>query len=158
MPDTAREMLRHTVAALAYRTAKTVRGAPDEFAGFQAGGRGRSAVEILAHMGDLFDWALSMAKGEERWTTAKPLAWEAEVARLFAALSTFDAYLESDAVLHAPAERLFQGPVADALTHAGQIALMRRMAGSPVTGENYFAAEIKAGRVGLDQSDPKHEF
>jgi len=68
------------------------------------------------------------------------------------------AHLASDKPLHAPVEKLFQGPVADALTHVGQIAVLRRLAGSPVKGENYFVADIAAGRVGADQAAPKREF
>ena len=158
MPDTTREMLRHTVATLAYRTAKAVRGAPPGLGEFRPFSPGRAPVEVLAHMGDLFDWALSLATGQEHWKTSKPLAWDAEVARFFAALQAFDAFLASDAVLHAPVERLFQGPVADALTHTGQLAMLRRMAGSPIKGENYFAAGIQAGRIGREQPAPKFEF
>ena len=53
---------------------------------------------------------------------------------------------------------MFQGPIADALTHIGQIGMMRRMAGAPVRGENYFKADIAAGRVGAEQSAPRFEF
>jgi hypothetical protein len=109
-------------------------------------------------MGDLFDWALSLAEGKQRWRNAAPLSWDQEVERFFAALAAFDAYLASDALLHAPAGKLFQGPIADALTHVGQIATRRRLAGVPVRGENYFVADIVTGRVGLDQSAPRREF
>src|SRR5215212_6717403 len=144
-PDGKREMLRHTVATLAYRGGKAVRGAPEGFEGFRAGEGTRAAGEILAHVGDLLDWALSMARGEQRWSDSKPLAWDVEVARFFRGLEEFDAYLASDAPLAVAAEGLFQGPVADALTHVGQLTLLRRMAGAPVRGENYFVAEIVAG-------------
>jgi len=46
------------------------------------------------------------------------------------ALKKFDDYLASEKPLQAPAEKLFQGPIADALTHVGQIAMLRRMAAS----------------------------
>jgi hypothetical protein len=157
-PDTKREMLRHTLATLAYRGGKAVRGAPEGFAQFGAGGGARTPAEILAHVGDLLDWALSIARGEQRWQDSAPLAWDEEVARFFKGLEEFDAYLASEAPLAATAEALFQGPIADALTHVGQIALLRRMAGAPVRGENYFRAEIKAGRVGAEQAAPRREF
>jgi len=157
-PDTKREMLRHTLATLAYRGGKAVRGAPEGFAQFGAGGSARTPAEILAHVGDLLDWALSIARGEQRWQDSAPLAWDEEVARFFKGLEEFDAYLASEAPLAATAEALFQGPIADALTHVGQIALLRRMAGAPVRGENYFRAEIKAGRVGAEQAAPRREF
>ena len=157
-PDTKREMLRHCVATLAYRGGKAVRGAPEGFGGFVAGAGLRTPVQILAHVGDLLDWALSMARGGPRFNESAPLGWDEEVARFFGGLEAFDSYLASDRPLGIPAEGLFQGPVADALTHVGQIALLRRMAGAPVRGENYFMAEIVAGRVGDEQAAPRREF
>ena len=157
-PDTKREMLRHTVATLAYRGAKAVRDAPDSFASFKASETSRTPAEILAHIGDLLDWGLSIAGGNETWNNATPLAWNEEIKRFHRALADFDAYLASDAELHAPCERLFQGPIADALTHVGQIAMLRRVAGAPMRGENYSRAKIEAGRVGADQLQPKREF
>lgn len=154
----ARNMLRHTVAALAYRAAKAVRGAPDSFATFRVAETSRTPGEILAHMGDLFDWALSIARGAEQWNNSKPLPWEKQVQRFFTTLEGFDAYLSSSEPLHADAERLFQGPIADALTHTGQLAMLRRAAGSPIRGENYFRADIAAGRVSMAQAAGRKEF
>jgi hypothetical protein len=156
--DPARELLRHTIATVAYRGGKTLRGAPESFATFTQTPPGRTPAQILAHMGDLFDWALSMAKGEPVWSDSKARAWDAEVTRFFAALKKFDDYLASSEPLHSPAEGLFQGPIADALTHIGQLAMLRRLAGAKLKGENYFKAEIVAGRVGLDQAAPRREF
>jgi hypothetical protein len=99
-----------------------------------------------------------MSDGTRQWRDSKPQSWSNDVRRFHSALAAFDAYLASDKPLRAPIEKLFQGPIADALTHVGQIAIMRRIAGSPVKGENYFAAEITVGRVGGDQSAPKREF
>lgn len=157
---TDREMLRHTVATLAYRAAKTMRGAPPSFAEFKPGPTSNTPVRIVAHMGDLFDWALSMAKGEGRWTTATPQPWDPECARLFAAVKTFDDLLAGDAPLGYELTRLFQGPVADALTHTGQLALLRRLHGAPMKGESYNRADIVIGRVGAEQTpaDPRYEF
>lgn len=151
-------MLRHNVATLAYRGAKTVRGASDSFAAFKASDTTRTPAEILAHIGDLLDWALSIAKGNETWNNAEPLEWDQEIERFHAALKSFDDYLASDSELDASCERLFQGPVADALTHVGQIAMLRRIAGEPMKGENYSRAKIQAGRVGAEQEPPKREF
>jgi hypothetical protein len=153
-----RDLLRHTVATLAYRGGKAVSSAPQGFGAFRANDDTRTPGQILAHIGDLLDWALSLAKGKEVWHTSTPLVWEDEVFRFFAALEAFDSYLASDAELGSPAEGLFQGPIADALTHVGQLTLLRRMAGAPVKGENYFRAEIVAGRVGQQQSDKRIEF
>src|SRR5919197_1143983 len=148
--DPKRELLRHTVATVAYRAGKTLRGAPPSFAGFRVGDSTRTPAAILAHMGDLFDWALSIARGQEAWNNSTPLAWDEEVARFFNALARFDLYLAGDAPLACEPEALFQGPVADALNHVGQLALMRRLAGAPIKGENYYRAEIVCGRVGAN--------
>ena len=151
-------MLRYTLATLAYRAGKAVRGAPDGFAGFRAGEGGRTPVQILAHMGDLFDWALTMVDGEAVWNDAVPLSWNLEVARFFAALERFDARLAAGKPLANPATKMFAGPVADALTHTGQIAMLRRMGGAKIRGESYYRAEIVPGRVGLEQAPPRREF
>jgi hypothetical protein len=151
-------LLRHTVATVAYRCGKAIRGAPAEFASFRVGGSARTPAEILGHIGDLYDWALSMAQGRHEWHSSTPLPWEEEVKRFHRTLGAFDGYLVSGLPLGCPAEKLFQGPVADSLTHIGQIALLRRASGAPIRGENYFKAEIAAGRVGADQAAPRMEF
>jgi len=157
--DPARALLRHTLATVAYRGGKAVRDVPPGFADFRLGDRGtRTPAEILAHIGDLFDWGLWLARGEKRWRNSTPLAWDQEVARFFAALQAFDDYLASEAPLSVPLEQLFQGPVADSLNHIGQLAMLRRLAGGPVRGENYFKADIETGRVGADQAKPRVEF
>src|ERR1051326_446656 len=119
--DSSRELLRHTLATLAYRAGKTLRDAPDSFATFSTGEKGRTPAHILAHMGDLFDWALSIAQGKQACLDSEPLRWPDEVKRFFKTLEAFDGYLASDAPLAAPPGRLFQGPIADALTHTGQL-------------------------------------
>jgi len=156
--STSRELLRHTVATLAYRGGKALRGAPEGVADFRAGDTTRTPGQILAHIGDLLNWALSLAKGAQKWHSSDPLPWDQGSDRFFASLEAFDAYLASDAPLACPPERLFQAPVADALTHVGQISMLRRLAGAPVRAENYFQAEIVAGRAGAKQAAPKLEF
>jgi hypothetical protein len=157
---TDREFLRHTVATLAYRAAKTMRGAPESFAEFKPGQASRTAVELVAHMGDLFDWALSMTTGKPKWNNATPQPWDQECDRFFAALKAFDDALASDMTLSYELTRMFQGPVADALTHTGQLAMMRRLHHAPMKGESYNRADIEIGRVGAEQTpaNPKFEF
>lgn len=152
------DFLRHVVATLAYRGEKAVRGAPPEFSGFCAREGVRSPVQILAHIGDLLDWTLHLADGEQVWRESAPLRWDEEKQRFFAALSALDARLASGAPLKVPAENLFQGPISDAFTHIGQISMLRRIRGSPVRGENYFKADIASGRVGPEQVPPRREF
>jgi hypothetical protein len=152
------ELLRHTIATVAYRGEKATRNAPKHFADFKIGETTRTPTEILAHIGDLFDWALSMAEGETRWREARPRAWNEEVIRFFASVQSFDDYLASESEIQAPLEKLFQGPIADALQHIGQINLLRRLAETPIRGENYFKAEIETGKVGANQSDKRFEF
>jgi hypothetical protein len=156
--DPARLLLRHTLATLAYRASKALRDAPASFAGFRAGATTRAPVEILAHMGDLFDWALHLARGQYTWNTSTPQQWPQEVERFFTALTALDVYLASDAPLGYSAETLFQGPVADALTHTGQLMLLRRLSGHPARGESYARADIAIGRTSLEQAAPRVEF
>ncbi len=156
--DDKRALLRHTVATVAYRGGKAVRDAPASFAKFTAGDPPKTPEQILAHIGDLFDWALSIAEGAQKWNNSTPLPWDEEVARFFAAVKRLDDYLASDAPIDTTPERLFQGAIADALTHVGQIAMLRRIAGCPIKGENYYQADIVAGRVGAEQTAPRREF
>jgi len=156
--DPARELLRHAVATVAYRGSKALRGAPEGFADFRIGDSTRTPGQILAHISDLFEWALSIAAGQQAWRDSRPLTWDAEVARFYRALEKFDTYLASVEPLHETPEKLFQGPVADALNHVGQLTMLRRLAGAPIKGENYYKAEISAGRVGPNQPAPRREF
>ncbi len=156
--DPSRQLLRHTLATLSYRAGKTLRGAPASFASFSTAEPPKTPAQILTHMGDLMDWALSLAKGAQAWHDSAPLPWERESERFFAALQAFENYLASDLPLQCPPEKLFQGAIADALTHTGQLAMLRRLAGAPIKGENYYRAEIIAGRVGPDQAVPRREF
>lgn len=156
--DPTREFLRHTLATLAYRAGKALRDAPPEFGPYSVSPGSRTPAQILAHLGDLFDWALSMAEGKQRWNDSPCQQWDADCDRFFRALETFDDFLASDAPLGTSAEKLFQGPVADALTHTGQLTMLRRIAGAPVRAENYARAEIQSGRVGRQQAAPRAEF
>lgn len=153
-----REMFRHIVATLAYRATKTLRDAPAPFATFRMDAKSRTPVEILAHMGDLFGWALSLSKGENVWHDSDPLDWNREVARFCDSLQKFDAYFASNAPIVCPVVKMFQGPIADSFTHVGQLAMLRRLSGAPIRGENYFKADIIIGKVGLEQSKPRKEF
>jgi hypothetical protein len=157
MADPKLDLFRHALATLAYRGSKAIRNAPAGFADFHAGEGVRTPVQILTHIGDLLDWALSIAQGQRKWQDSKPLSWDRETERFFAALKRFDDFVASNPV-QAPLEKLLQGPVADASTHVGQIAILRRLAGAPVKGESYYEADIEAGRVGADQVPPKREF
>ncbi len=153
--DPKRELLRHTLATLAYRGGKAVRNAPEGFAAIsRRRGRARAGADSRAHWRPDGLGALD-GEGKREWHDSKPLAWEKEVERFFAALKNFDDYLASEEPLQAPVEKLFQGPIADALTHVGQIAILRRLAGEPVKAENFYKAEIVIGRVGAEQTPPK---
>jgi hypothetical protein len=153
-----RTFLRHTLATIAYRGGKVLRDAPEGFGGTTAGEGSRTAVQILSHCGDLFAWGLALAEGEHIWSETKSDDWDGQVERFFAGLAAVDARLADPEPLGRPALRLLQGPFADALTHVGQIGMLRRLAGSPVKGENYFKARIEVGRVGIDQEPPAFEF
>lgn len=154
------EFLRHTLSTVAYRAAKTMRGAPPSFAAFRPAPDANTPLQIVAHMGDLFDWALSMAQGKTKWNDSTPRDWASECDRFFTALKRFDDMLASGEPVPYELTRLFQGPVADALTHTGQLAMLRRLHGTPMKGESYNRADIAIGRVGSDQTpaDPQNEF
>jgi hypothetical protein len=152
------EIIRHAVATMVYRGAKTLRDAPPEFAVYRVSPKSRTPVEIVAHMGDLFDWALSMMRGQEVWHSSPPLQWDAEVARFYASVKAFDAHLASSPTVACPMEKLFQGPIADAISHVGQLAMLRHLFGAPILGENYFKADINVGQVGPSQPAPRKAF
>ena len=117
----------------------------------------RTPVQIVAHMADLMTWGTSIAKGAYVWKPAGSDDWNAEIIRFFSGLREFDAAL-ADEAFNGSVDRLIQGPLADALTHVGQLTLMRGMAGCPVRPESYAKAAITIGRVGLDQEAPRAEF
>jgi hypothetical protein len=142
-----RELLRHLVATLAFRGGIAVTEAPENFAEFRAGETTRSAGEILAHVGDLVQGSCFLMKGEFVYLQSPPQSWAEDVRRFFAVIEEFDSFLASGAPLAQPVEKILQGPVADALTHVGQIVMLRRLAGRPIEAESYFTAEIKAGEV-----------
>lgn len=150
--------IRHALATLAYRLGKVLRDTPAEFRDFRAAESIRTPGEILAHIGDLMDWALAQAEGRKQWHDSAPLAWEQEIARFFQAIEALDQRIAEPGLGATSAQKLFQGAIADALTHTGQIALLRRMAGIAVRPENYAAADIAVGRVGREQAAPRAEF
>jgi len=158
MADPKTELLRHTIATLAYRGGKALRGVSPEVATFRAGPGTRTPLEILAHVNDLLDWALTIAEGAPRFEDSVGVSWEAEAERFHRGLATLDARLAEERELGRPAEKIFQGPIADALHHVGQIALLRRLGGAPQRGENYYVAEIVTGRTGAEQAPPRREF
>jgi hypothetical protein len=152
-----RDVLRHFLAALAYRGGRCLREAPEAFIRFDTG-NGKTPLHILAHLGDLLDWSLTLARGASHWQASVPQTWEGEAARFHRGLAQLDQFLVSAEPLQAEWARLLQGPLADAMTHVGQLAMLRRMAGAPVPGENFYVAEITAGRVGPDQVPPRRTF
>ena len=145
--DPKRELLRHMVAAVAFRCRVAVADAPDDFAGFRASGAVRTPSEILAHIGDLFTGSLHLLRGEFIQLDSRPQPWGHEIERCFSAMKDLDAFLATDHPLAFPVEKFVQGPVGDAMTHVGQLVMLRRMAGSPVAEEPYFTADLKAGDI-----------
>lgn len=156
--DPVRDFLRHTLATIAYRAAKAERDATPAFADFQIGHGARTPVQLVSHMADLFDWALSIAHGKWDYKQSAPRQWRKEVGRFHASLEAFDAYLASDAPLGIGMEKLFQGPIADSLTHVGQLAMLRRQADAPVRSESFARSDIVAGRLGTEQTKSQFEF
>jgi hypothetical protein len=149
--DEKRALLRHFLAALAYRTQKAVRGAPEGFADFEAGAGTRTPRELVRHMTGVIGYARTFFVGGV--FRADPLAtFEDEIERFHAVVAGLAQDLAAGTPLNElTPEQLLQGPFADAMTHAGQIALMRRLAGSPVGSENFIFADVNAERLGTDQ-------
>ena len=154
----ARAALRQMAATLAYRAAKVLRDAPGTFSAATFGDATRRPVRIVAHMADLMAWGVSIARGGSTWTAAGGDDWQTEVSRFFDGLAALDRELAGDGPFAGPVDQLIQGALADALTHVGQLAMLRGMAGAPVRPASYARAEIVAGRVGLDQAAPRREF
>jgi len=153
-----RAVLRHLVATLAYRAAKVLREVPSGFEAATFGPSTRRPVLIVAHMADLMTWALTLARGESIWTAAGSDNWDVEVRRFFDGLAAVDRELSSEGAFTGSVEKLIQGPLADALTHVGQLAILRGMTGAPIRPESYARADIAPGRVGLEQAPPVREF
>ena len=151
------QLLRHMIATLAYRAAKVLRDAPAEFGATAFHAATRRPVQIVGHLGDLMAWGASLARGESVWKGAGGDDWDAEVRRFFDGLAELDRAVASG-LPDGAAEKLIQGPIADSLTHVGQLAMLRGMAGAPIRPESYARAEIVPGRVGLEQAAPGKEF
>lgn len=156
--DPTQTVLRHLTATLAYRAAKVLRDAPSGFGATAFGSATRRPVQIVAHMADLMTWAITLARGDYVWTAAGSDDWDAEVHRFFDRLAALDEALATGVAPPGSMEKLVQGPLADALTHVGQLAMLRGIAGAPVRPESYARATIVAGQVGLDQAAPVREF
>jgi hypothetical protein len=155
---TSSSLLRHLVGTLAYRAAKAVRDVPADFASASFGPATRRPVLIVAHLADLMSWAITMTQDDVRWKAEGTDDWNTEVNRFFAGLFILDRMLEERSLADTVVEQLIQGPLADALTHVGQLALLRGMAGYPLKPESFARAEIVRGRVGLEQAPARREF
>jgi hypothetical protein len=153
-----RVLLRHVLATMVYRATKAIRDVPPGFGAFRASPGSRTPVEILTHISDLCEWAFTLANGKERWRDAIPQPWESELARFYTSVRQLDEYLAGPSPLSCSVERLIQGPMADAISHVGQLAMLRRLFGAPIRGENYFKADIRIGQIGPVQPPPKNEF
>lgn len=152
--DTSRGLLSHFLAALAYRTAKALRGAPTEYASFQAAPGVRTPWQILHHMSGVLSYATSMFEELDPWID-QCATFESEVERFHEIVRKLVEHLERGSPIgDSSAEQLLQGPLADSMTHAGQLAMLRRLSGHPIPPENFHAADISAGNTGQDQPAP----
>jgi hypothetical protein len=156
--DASRPALRHLLATLAYRAAKVLRDVPDGFGSRAFGDVTRRPVLIVAHLADLMKWGVTLVQDNVAWKAEGGGDWDVEVRRFLDNLAALDRELTTTSLAPGAAEKLIQGPLADALTHVGQLAMLRGMAGAPVRPESYARAEITRGRVGLDQPAARAEF
>jgi len=153
--DDRRKLLNHFLAALAYRTQKALREAPEDFGSFRIGEGVRTPAELVRHMASVLGYARTFFIGGHY--RPEPLeSFDEEIERFHEMLGLLAQHLRNgDALLEGMTEeRLLQGPFSDAMTHAGQLALLRRLAGAPVPPENFIVAEIKEERLGPSQPDP----
>ncbi len=149
-----RAMLRHFLATLAYRTQKALRGAPASFGAFRAGEQVRTPAEVVRHMSSVLGYARTFFVGG-RYRPEPLRDLSAEVTRFHAMLEDLARHLASGTELHGTTEeRILQGPFADAMTHAGQLAMLRRLAGSPVPPENFLEAAVDPANLGPAQPEP----
>lgn len=158
VPDGERALLRHALATLVYRAEKTLAAPPAEFAELRIAPDARTPLQLVGHLGDVLEWAFELCEGRWTWKAASLGAWDADVQRFRAAAERLDARLADAAPLGHPATQIFQGPIADAFTHVGQLALLRRLAGAPVRPESFARAEIRAGNLAHDPDAPRREF
>jgi hypothetical protein len=156
--DSASVLLRHTLATLAYRAEKVIRDFPEDAKERQFAPQTRTPTEILSHLGDLMVLAEGLARGERVWEPAAISTWDAACRYFFEQLAAADAALAAELPGPVRLEVVFQAPIADALTHVGQLALLRGMAGEPVHPESFGRADIKVGRVGRDQTSAVAPF
>jgi len=150
-----RELLRHFLAAIAYRTQKALRGAPSHYPTFSAGNRVRTPAELIGHMTSLMGYVHTLFHGGTYPVKPDPLpSFKEEVDRFHDMIEAVGELLASDAPCSITTEQLLQGPFADTMTHVGQLAMLRRLANSPVPPENFIYADIRADRLDADQPSP----
>jgi hypothetical protein len=152
------QFLRHALATLAYRAGKVLRDYPQAGAERRLAPTMRTPLELVGHLADLMEWGESLAHGESRWNAGPALDWSSACERFFRGLEALDRALADADPRSRPPGQIFQGPVADALTHVGQLALLRGALGSAVRPESYARAEIQVGHVGREQPPPAFEF
>ncbi len=155
--DDSPHMVRHFLAALAYRFHKAVKDAPEGFAELDAGHGIRSPLAIVHHVNGVLGYArVVLETGDlDHWHEVPRLGWREQLALVHQTLEAIDALLAADRRIDPDKlQRLLQGPLADAMTHVGQLAMLRRVAGSPIHAESFYKADIRAGQVGEAQPEP----
>jgi hypothetical protein len=152
--ESKRELLQHFLAALAYRTQKALRGSSENFPSFRAGAKVRTPHELVSHMNSVLGYATTFFLGGS-YRVPQLADFGKEVERFHSTLTSLSELVakESDWVEISP-EQLLQGPLSDAMTHAGQLAMLRRLAADPIPPENFIFAEIDAGNLSPEQPQP----
>jgi hypothetical protein len=153
--DEKRAMLIHFLAAIAYRAQKALRGCPDEFGCFDVGHKVRTPAELVRHITSVLGYARTFFIGGSYRPEPLP-TFSDEIGRMHQMIEDLARNIDSGAPFlnGLTEERLLQGPLADAMTHVGQLAMLRRIAGVPVPPENFIVADIDPHRLGMDQPDP----
>lgn len=150
----SRQLLRHFLAVLAYRTQKVLRGAPATFSDFRPADNVRTPHELMWHMTGLIGYARTMLHGGE-YAPPRLQLFESEVARFHAVLQSLsDDFADDTLRARITDEQFLQGPLSDAMTHVGQLAMLRRLEGTPVPSENFIFAQISSDNLSAAQPLP----
>lgn len=135
------ETLRCYLAGLVFRFEHVTAGTGEEFAKFEAGHGVRTPQQIVRHMTGLVLLARDQFE-EVAGRRPEPLPWPEEKSRFVATVWDFDTLVSKGSGLREDRSipsmaHVWNGPLSDLMTHVGQLATLRRLAGDPVPAVRY---------------------
>ena len=147
------EMLRHFLASITYRATKAIKNVPETYPAHDLGKGVKTPLRILHHITGVLTYAHSFFEHYDT-THIDVKSWDAEVGEFYSILSKLDKSIQEKKPKEVTEEQLLQGPLSDAMTHIGQLSMLRRLADSPLPSENFIFADVRKGAVGPNQPDP----